>query len=295
MNCTRKMPHIAKQLPIFLLDASDVSTLQSSDIDIVDLEIDVFDELLHTQIGYRDCRATLADIIPAARLLSSNIIQAVLNDFARRRITVSCTKGCANCCSFLVPLSVPEMFCLKEDILAMPEFQRKQMVRKSTLATRRILKSPPPQMFTNEPEGHSHDKHEKLYSISNWYANLELPCPFLDESGKACGIYEQRPLACQEYFVASPADTCKHGSDRTDIVELPVSITEVLGQMASNLEGDTETEAVMAPLTLLWYQSNTNRAKRTWPAKVIVEHFVEALHRKVEERRIKRSPLSTPL
>jgi len=290
MNCTRKTLHTAEQSPIFLLDASGLNTSQSRNIGIVDLEIDISGKPLHTQIAYRDCRATLADIMPAARSLSSKIIQTVLNDLDRRRVTVSCVKGCGACCrSFLVPMSVPELFRLREDITAMPQPQRKQFVRKSTLAARRILKNPPPKIFTDKPEGPLHDKHEKLYSISNWYVDLELACPFLNESENACGIYNHRPLACQEHYVTSHADACKHGNDKMDVVELPVSITEVLGQMASNLENDTETEAVMAPLALLWCQSNMNREQRTWPAKVLVENFIETIHNKIRPNFVQNS------
>jgi len=287
MRSNRQMLLSDNRLPIFLLDDSIIGEApsQSSGIDIVDLALDIFGEALHIQIAYRDCQATLADIMPVARLLSSKIIQIALSNLHCNGVTVPCAKGCiAHCCSFLVPLSVPELFQLKDDIIAMPQSQRKRIVRKSTLAARCILKSPPPGIFADKSENPSYNETERIPLISHWYANLELACPFLNEPEKTCGIYNHRPLACREYFVTTHPSQCARGSSDADIVELPVSITEVLGQMTSNLEYYTEAEAVMAPLVLLWCQNNMSRAKRSWPAKQLVENFVEAVHNKIEER-----------
>ena len=45
------------------------------------------------------------------------------------------------------------------------------------------------------------------------YFRLGLACPFLDDEN--CTIHPERPLACREYLVTSPASACADPSDAT--------------------------------------------------------------------------------
>ena len=64
-----------------------------------------------------------------------------------------------------------------------------------------------------------------------------------------------------------------------DVVKLPVSILECVGQLTAELE-QSEVEAIMLPLALPWAQENLGRAERTWPAVTMVERFVEIIKEK---------------
>ena len=113
----------SNKTPIILIDNSAANkVLQSSDSDIgiVDLEFDVLGEALHTQIAYRNCQATLADVVPTARLLSKKIIQTVLRNLSRNGTPVPCRKGCTECCRHLAICSVPEAFHLVKKAAIMP-------------------------------------------------------------------------------------------------------------------------------------------------------------------------------
>ena len=76
---------------------------------------------------------------------------------------------------------------------------------------------------------------------------------------------------------------CRQAQDRQDpstllstaeVVEMPVQMVDALAQLVSELEG-TGVEAVMLPLVLVWHEGNPRRARRTWPAEMMVERFVE--------------------
>jgi hypothetical protein len=58
------------------------------------------------------------------------------------------------------------------------------------------------------------------------------------------------------------------------VLDMPVQLPNVLGQLASELEG-TGVEAVILPLALVWCQENSERAERNWPAEMMVKRFVE--------------------
>ena len=111
-----------------------------------------------------------------------------------------------------------------------------------------------------------------LNLVSNWYTSLKLRCPFLYDH--ACSIYGQRPLACREHFVKGSVRACRGQRGVAEVLEMPVQLPNVLGQLASELEG-TGVEAVILPLALVWCQENPERAERSWPAEMMVKRFVE--------------------
>ncbi len=244
-----------------------------SSTEIIDLEFDIAGETMQFRIGVTEEQMKLADIVPLAQLVEKKIIEEVIARIERDGGRVTCRRGCSACCSYLVPVSVPEAFWLREEILAKGQSQRRQMVRTCLLASRRILKHEPPKLFLSQkpgtPEGLS-----DVDLISSWYKNLKVACPFLDN--EICTIYEARPLACREHFVKGSASVCKSGRGRAEVVEIPVRMVDVLVQLAGELEG-IDTEAVIMPLTLAWCEENIERSERTWPASVVVECFVEII------------------
>ena len=86
-----------------------------------------------------------------------------------------------------------------------------------------------------------------------------------------------KPANNQEYTVTGSALLCE--AERTvesQIVQMPVSVLDCLGQLTAELE-QSNIEAVMLPLAIPWAQENLERGERTWPAVTMVERFVEIL------------------
>ena len=241
--------------------------------EVIGLELDVLGKELNFRIGLGKGRAKLADIVPLARTICSKITDVVVESIYSDGGHIPCCKGCAACCGrYLVPLSVPEAFCLKEEISAAPRYQRESMFRACLLAAQRILSQKPPEPSLDQTTEASPVSTAELNLVSSWYVSLKLPCPFLYNG--VCTIYEQRPLACREYFVKGSAEACRGRRGIVEVVEMPVQLPNVLAQLAGELEG-TGTEAVILPLTLLWCEQNPERADRTWPAAMMVKRFLE--------------------
>src|SRR5262249_11986502 len=49
--------------------------------------------------------------------------------------------------------------------------------------------------------------------FSHAYFRAGVACPFLEE--ESCSIHPDRPLACREYLVTSPAENCSHPTEET--------------------------------------------------------------------------------
>ncbi|UCF14756.1 MAG: YkgJ family cysteine cluster protein [Phycisphaerales bacterium] len=244
------------------------------DSDIIGLEIEIVGKELEFCITAGKDRITLADIVPLSRILSAEITAAVLENIHAGGDYVPCTKGCSACCGpYLVPLSVPEAFRLHQDVAVTKRHYRDLFWRGCLHATRRILDS----VSRERPPLNATD----LKLIAGWYRSLRLTCPFL--CNHECLIYEQRPLACREYFVKGSAGVCRGQPDTAEVVKLPVQMPNVLAQLSSELE-ETSTEAMMLPVALVWCEENADRAAQTWPGAMMVERFVEIVRAAVSKK-----------
>jgi len=252
-----------------------IGTNESSNsaTEVIGFELVILGKKVNFSIAVSKERARLADIVPLARGISKKVTEVVVEKTNGNGGSIPCRKGCAACCDrYLVPLSVPEAFRLKEEIAQEPRSRRESIFRACLLTTKRILSQRPPTQFTKRTTGPSLVGPINLNLVSNWYKNLKLPCPFLYKG--LCTIYDQRPLACREHFVKGSAGACRGGRGNAEVVRLPVQMPNALAQLADELEG-TGDEAVILPLTLFWYEQNRQRANRTWPAVMMVRRFLE--------------------
>jgi len=240
---------------------------------VIGLELDILGENLNFCIDVGKGQAKLADIVPLARTLCDKITEIVVRQIRSNQGRIPCSKGCSACCSqHMVPLSVPEALRLKEEIDAAPAHRRELMLGACLREARLILSHQPPKPLMPQTAEVSPVKTVDLNLVSNWYRSINSVCPFL--YNHACNIYEQRPLACREHFITGSARACRGMRGDAEVLELPVRLPNVLGQLASDLEG-TEVEAVILPLAPVWYEENSERAERSWPAEMIVKRFVE--------------------
>jgi len=239
----------------------------------IGLELDILGETLNFHISVGKDRAKLADIVPLARTLCTSITDVVVQRARSDGARIPCDKGCSPCCSrYLVPLSVPEALRFKEEISSASACRQESIWRSCLLSARLILSQKPPKSFMRAEDAVSPASPIDLNLVSNWYMSLKLRCPFL--YNHTCSIYGQRPLACREHFVKGSVRACRGQRGFAEVVDMPVRMPNVLGQLASELEG-TPAEAVILPLALVWCKENPKRAERTWPTAMMVERFVE--------------------
>ncbi len=240
---------------------------------VIGLDLDVLGKKVNFSFAVSKGQATLADIVPLARTICTKITDIVVESVCSNGDHIPCCKGCETCCShYLVPLSVPEAFRLKEEISHAPRSQRESIWQACLLTTRRILSKRPPKLLLDQTDGPSMVGLVDLKRVSDWYKNLKMPCPFLHKG--LCTIYDQRPLACREHFVKGSAEACNGERDVAEVVRMPVQMPNALAQLAQDFEGTT-LEAVLLPLVFLWYEQERPRANKTWPAAMMVKRFLE--------------------
>lgn len=209
----------------------------------------------------------LSEIVPLAQAIGHKLNNAVIDRLTQKGTPITCCKGCSACCHYLVSLSIPEVFYLQEKVAAMPTRQYRSFLRSCVLSARRILGN-----SVQKPEITEHPDPNQL---SQWYAGLELPCPFLSDN--MCRIYQHRPLACREHMVTSSPKHCQPGhAGDPDVVAPSVSVVEALGQLAAELE-QTDVQAAILPLAFIGPDIYEKRPQQTWPAMKMVQQFIRIL------------------
>lgn len=216
---------------------------------------------------------TLADLVPPARRLADQIVRRTVARSAHEGNPSACRKGCGGCCRFLVSLSVPEVFRMKQEFDALPPRRRAHVARAFLAAGRALTQNPPPALA--QPQGAAPSAHN-LQAISQWYASLNLACPLLQAD--LCTNYAQRPLACREHIALCGASDGKTACPGSRPLPLPASVHEALGAVAAELEG-LPLESVALPLALNWLDiHDARRPLRRWPMKTLAIRFFAALN-----------------
>lgn len=277
MLANQEMLHMSDTPPIILLDdAQPQRAQQNTELNIIDVKLDVCEEPIHVRLGFRDCPVLLADITPVARLLSTKIVRNVKKKAARTGYSAPCRKGCASCCRYLISLSVPEAFRTVEEVMMLPLRQREEVMNRCFRISQWLQKKLGDCYDTKKTSNGDNLNSQKLKEISEWYFSKKTPCPFLHDN--VCTIYSQRPMVCREHLVACYASPCdKNGTNNSPKVQIPVRIELALKLMTSKLE-QTRQESIVLPCVFDWFLDNKERYNRVWPAKMLVEHFIEAVY-----------------
>lgn len=240
----------------------------------INFELKLFGQRVCLQLDVPDVAFSLSDIVPMASAISDRITQAVIDKFQSDGTQISCEKGCSACCSYLVPLSIPEVFWLEEIILAKGKSKSRQLMRSCLLAARSILKQKPPEIFSSEAVNRPEQRTVDISAVANWYSNLKVNCPFLLNG--TCMIYEQRPLVCREHLVTVLPRLCKEKNGLARALDMPVRVSTALSRLTGELEGK-DTEAVLLPLIPVWCGENHHRNDRKWSAVDMVNRFMQIL------------------
>jgi Fe-S-cluster containining protein len=189
----------------------------------------------------------------------------------------SCQKGCAACCRMLVPLSPPEAFALREFVRSLPSEQQERIAArlaesKSTLLAHGLLNQ-----LVELSESAQTPDDSTLEPINHAYYALRTPCPFLNDD--LCSIYDERPAACRELLVTSPAEQCLDMAKNPVVpIPVPVRIGPVLGLLWGELT-DTPPRLIPLPIALDWAERHQHESRRTWQGTQLLDTALDKVWR----------------
>ncbi|HEY0461518.1 MAG TPA: YkgJ family cysteine cluster protein [Pyrinomonadaceae bacterium] len=160
---------------------------------------------------------------------------------------ISCQKGCAACCRQLIPLAEIETHHVAELVKSMPEPQRAEIKKRFKAAWQHFTEIG----WVDRLDASGVASHEERQSIAVEYFHENVACPFLED--EACLIHENRPLACREYLVTSPAEYCfALNGKKIKMVSLPAKPSETVRQITNSENLNRIVNFVPLVLALEW-------------------------------------------
>jgi Fe-S-cluster containining protein len=166
---------------------------------------------------------TLRFALPMVQALADAVVDGAVKLAEDRGEKISCRAGCGACCRQLVPITQVEARQVLRLVESHPEPRRSLLHARFAEARRRLLAAglleklqQPAQFVAGEAR-----------PFAQAYFGLGIACPFLED--ESCSIHPDRPIACREYLVTSPAANCAHPSATTvRRVPFPLEVSKAL-------------------------------------------------------------------
>lgn len=171
------------------------------------ITLEIGDESVPALLTASLSEAPFDSLLPIFRAISDELTTRGIAREAAAGRAVSCRAGCGACCRQVVPLAAVEARAIAALVAAMPDARRAEVTTRfdnarATLAAAGVT--------TRAAEIAAMDRPARD-AYGRAYFRLGLACPFLEDEN--CSIHPDRPLACREYLVTSPASACADPAD----------------------------------------------------------------------------------
>jgi len=216
-------------------------------------------------------------IVPLMRRLGEEAQALEEQQIVEAGRSISCKKGCAACCRMLVPLSAPEAFALRDYVQTLPEAERQRIHRRLEETETALSKEGLWPKLIEMGETTEPPDDAALEPINRAYYALRLPCPFLEQ--EVCSIYEQRPAACRELLVTSPAEWCKDlVANPVQPIPVPVRIGPALGLLWGELTG-TPPRLIPLATAVAWAERHQAENQPRWQGTQLLDRALDKIWR----------------
>jgi Fe-S-cluster containining protein len=207
--------------------------------------------VVRTDITVPSKPVKIGDMLPVFQSLSDLVVRTTVESVEVQGQTISCCKGCGACCRQLVPIAEPEARRIRDLVEALRE-PRRSTVRARFAEARRRLEEAGLLETLRHPDQWSTDAFNP---VGLKYFAQHIACPFLED--ESCSIHPDRPMACREYLVTSPAANCAHPSPETiDRVKMPKSVWSAVARLDAVGPADRFIRWVPLILALEWAEAH---------------------------------------
>jgi Fe-S-cluster containining protein len=177
----------------------------------------------------------------------------------------------------LVPLSPPEAFALREFVRSLPGEQQERIAARLAQAKSVLLTHGLWNQLVELAESSETPGDDTLEPVNQAYYVLKLPCPFLEDD--LCSIYDERPAACRELLVTSPAELCQDMAKNPVVpIPVPVRIGPALGLLWGELTS-TQPRLIPLPVALDWAAQHQQENHKTWQGTQLLDAALDKVWR----------------
>lgn len=215
-----------------------------------DVVLTVAGKPLHFQLTVPAAPTRPVELLPLFQSLTDMFVGSAVEDAEAGGATISCRKGCGACCRQLVPLSEIEIESIRQLVEALPERRRMKVIGRFERALQRLADAGLLASL-RMPERVA---REEVLRLGAAYFQQGIACPFLED--ESCSIHAERPLACREYLVTSPAANCAQPSPETiRCVPVPAKVSRAVRHLDTGKAKPSPTWIPMI-LALEWHRDD---------------------------------------
>lgn len=194
---------------------------------------------------------------------------------------ISCQKGCAACCRMLVPVSIPEAFALKAVIDELPTERRHVILGKLSTAKTHLEEGGLMARLAALAEADKPLSDEEMEPLNRDYYAIKMACPFLEQ--EMCSIYDDRPAACRELLVTTPAELCDDlMNNPVRPVPAPMRVGTTLALLWAELT-NTAPRLIPLPLAMDWAEKHAGDGQAVWRGTQLLEEMLGHVWRLLEQ------------
>lgn len=235
-----------------------------------------------TTVEIPDGFVPVTEILPLLRQLGQQAQALERNKIAASGQVISCARGCAACCRMLVPVSAPEAFALRDMVATLPESRRDIIRHRLADTAARLEQAGLLARLRLVAETDRPITDEMMEPVNRAYFELKMPCPYLEN--EACSIYEDRPAACRELLVTSPAEWCQDMANKPiRSIPVPIRVSTILGLLWSSLTVGPP-RLIPLPLALDWAERHATENRAGWKARDLLDKAMDVLARFLSQR-----------
>lgn len=228
-------------------------------------------------------------MLPVFQQMSNAFVDMSIKAVEATGEKISCKKGCGACCSQPVPISEVEVYQIAELVESMPEPRRSEIKARFARGVEHFKKinwfDRMQSLATLPAPKDPNYQRKEVIDLAMEYFYENIPCPFLEEG--SCSIHPDRPLACREYLVTTPAENCSKPTAQT------VSVMNLLVKPSVSVRalGRTQNSAELAMLPLIralefastYPERFAEKTGERWAA----EFFSRLAHQEIPKKGIK--------
>jgi Fe-S-cluster containining protein len=166
------------------------------------------------------------ELLPLFHRITDAFVSAAVEAVTEEGKAISCRAGCGACCRQLVPIAPSEARRLKSLIDELPEPRQVAVRQRFADALGRLGQAG----LLDKLRNLATMPKEEHRALGLAYFTAGVPCPFLED--ESCSVHPERPSACREYLVTSPAEYCSRPTAETiDCVAVPAKVSNAVARL----------------------------------------------------------------
>ena len=192
-------------------------------------------------------------MLPLFQKMTNSFVQIGVEAAESEGKKISCKKGCGACCRQAVPIAEAEAFYIAELVENMDEPRRTKIKNRFAEVCQRLREM----NWFERMEKFADLTIEERINLVMEHFHENIKCPFLED--ESCSIHLDRPLACREYLVTSPAENCKKPSAKNIRIVEPLLKTSKAFRVLGRSENLKNVEFVTISGALEWVKKHQDK------------------------------------